>query len=208
MTERVLVVGWDGADWTVVEHLIERGCLPNLEALIREGARADLRSTLPTNSWAAWSTFMTGVEPGRHGVYDFVERNPAQPGRRVPVSSLSIRSPTLFQRLSDAGHEVRVGNVPVTFPPSPVKGRMISGVAIPPGREFVYPPEWAEQLKQRAPFPVNGMEWTRFRTDPERLTAEAKRLVEERSDSFEALLEGYWDVGVCEIGRASCRERV
>lgn len=197
MTERVLVIGWDGADWDILDPLLDRGEMPNLADLIASGTRGVLRSTLPINSWAAWSTFLTGVDPGRHGVVDFVERDVARPGRRVPVSSNSIKAPTFFELLSQAGHEVRAANIPVTFPPIPVRGRMIGGVAIPPGASFIHPETWATELARRAPFPTNGMEWTRFDHDPGQLVEEAARLVGQRSDSFEVLLEGPWSVATC-----------
>lgn len=197
MTARVLIIGWDGADWDVLDPMLERGEMPNLANLIASGTRGVLQSTVPINSWAAWSTFLTGVHPGRHGVFDFVQRDVARPGDRVPVSSSSIKAPTFLELLSRAGHEVRAANIPVTFPPIPVRGRMIAGVAIPPGADFIYPKAWAAELSRLAPFPTNGMEWTRFRQDPRELVDEAARIVAQRSDSFEALLDGDWSAAVC-----------
>jgi predicted AlkP superfamily phosphohydrolase/phosphomutase len=196
-SERLLIIGWDGADWQILDDLIRRGCLPNLSAMLAEGARGNLESTIPSHSWAAWSTFMTGLNPGGHGVYDFVERHPTDPGKRIPVSSRSIKAATFFERLSEAGRELRVANVPVTFPPIPLNGRMISGVAVPPGARFVYPDEWAKHLERSAPWPINGMEWLRSKDDPIGLVNEARWFIERRTVSFEALLDGDWDVAVC-----------
>ncbi len=197
MADRLLIVGWDGADWEIVDDLLARGCLPTVEAMIRAGGRGNLDSTIPSHSWAAWASFLTGVHPASHGVYDFVERHPTEPQRRIPVGSRSIKAPTFLERLSEAGLQVRSANVPVTFPPFPVNGRLISGVAIPHGAGFVHPAEWADELERRAPFPINGMEWGRFADDPPALIAEAARLVEERTRSYRVLLEGDWNVGVC-----------
>jgi predicted AlkP superfamily phosphohydrolase/phosphomutase len=196
-SERLLIIGWDGADWQILDDLIQRGCMPNLSAMLAEGARGNLESTIPSDSWPAWSTFMTGVNPGRHGVYDFVERHPTDPLKRIPVSSRSIKAATFFERLSEAGREVRVANVPVTFPAIPIDGRMISGVAIPPGARYVYPDDWAEHLERLAPWPINGMEWLRSRDDPVALVNEAQWYIERRTASFEVLLDGDWDVAVC-----------
>jgi predicted AlkP superfamily phosphohydrolase/phosphomutase len=196
-SERLLIIGWDGADWQILDDLIRRGCLPNLSAMLAEGARGNLESTIPSHSWAAWSTFLTGVNPGRHGVYDFVERHPTDPGKRIPVSSRSIKAATFIESLSGAGRELRVANVPVTFPPIPINGRMISGVAIPPGARYVYPDEWAKHLERSAPWPINGMEWARSRDDPAGLVKEARSFIERRTASFEILLDGDWDVAVC-----------
>jgi predicted AlkP superfamily phosphohydrolase/phosphomutase len=195
--DRLLIIGWDGADWEILDDLLDRGCLPNVASMIQSGARGNLDSTIPSHSWAAWSTFLTGVHPSTHGVYDFVERHPTQPLKRVPVGSTSIRALTFLERLGSAGIEVRSANVPVTFPPMPVRGRIIGGVAIPHGAPFVLPADWANELERRAPFPTNGMEWTRFRDDPAGLVAEARDLVNRRTASYEVLLEGDWSVAVC-----------
>jgi predicted AlkP superfamily phosphohydrolase/phosphomutase len=197
MSERLLIVGWDGADWEVLDDLLERGQLPNLAEMLRDGARGELESTRPTHSWAAWPSFLTGLHPSGHGVFDFIERDPREPQRRIPVSSSSIKATTFVERLSDAGLEVRMANVPVTFPPIPVRGRMISGVALPPRSQFVYPAEWQGELQRRAPFPINGMEWNRFRDRPEALIDEARHMVLQRTTSYEVLLEGPWDLAVC-----------
>jgi predicted AlkP superfamily phosphohydrolase/phosphomutase len=195
--DRMLVIGWDGADWEIINDLLARGLLPFIGEMLADGLHADLESVIPSHSWAAWPTFLTGNDPGGHGVYDFIERDPLHPAKRVPVTSRSIGATTFPEYLSNAGHEVRVGNVPALYPPLPVKGRMISGVAVPPAGEFIYPPEWGKELDARTPFPVNGLEWTRAQEKPQSLIDEARRLLEERTAAFKALLEGQWSVATC-----------
>src|SRR5713101_7697571 len=73
---RILLIGWDGADWRILDPLLEKGALPNLQALIDRGQKDVLRSTIPTHSWAAWPSFLTGVDPDDHGVYDILDRTP------------------------------------------------------------------------------------------------------------------------------------
>jgi predicted AlkP superfamily phosphohydrolase/phosphomutase len=197
MAQRLLIIGWDGADWEILNDLLQRGCLPNLSDMLHQGARGELESTRPTHSWAAWPSFLTGLHPAGHGVFDFIERDPRDPQRRIPASSSSIRASTFLERLSDVGLEVRMANVPVTFPPFAVRGRMISGVALPPRADFVYPPEWQRELQRRAPFPINGMEWSRFQSAPEELVDESRDMVLRRTASYEVLLEGSWDLAVC-----------
>jgi predicted AlkP superfamily phosphohydrolase/phosphomutase len=194
---RLLIIGWDGADWSILDDLIARGDLPNVERIIGEGARGTLLSPRPDHSWAAWPTFLTGMNPGAHGVFDFMERHRTDTGKRDPIFSSSIRATTFLETLSDAGHEVRAGNVPVTFPPIPVRGRMISGGSLPSGVPFVSPSSWADHLKSVAPFPINGMEWARYRDHPYALLQEAREFVEARTASFVELLQGSWSVAVC-----------
>src|SRR5437588_4513599 len=106
MTDRLLIVGWDGADWEILDDLLSRDLLPNVRQMIRGGFRTDLASTIPAHSWAAWPTFLTGLHPAGHGVFDFVERDPRDPQRHVPATSMSIRASTFLEMLSDAGVEV------------------------------------------------------------------------------------------------------
>ena len=90
---RVLLIGWDGADWRILDPLLERGDLPNLQALIDRGQKDVLRSTVPTHSWAAWPSFLTGVDPADHGVYDILETVPGT-HKQYPVTYRSIRERT------------------------------------------------------------------------------------------------------------------
>src|SRR6266508_4346586 len=123
---RVLLIGWDGADWRILDPLLERRELPNLQGLIAQGQRAILRSTIPTHSWSAWPSFLTGVEPADHGVYDILETVPGT-HKQFPVTYRSIKERTFIPDLTAAGRETLLVNVPLTFPPPDMKGRLIAG---------------------------------------------------------------------------------
>src|ERR671932_545703 len=110
---RVLVIGWDGADWRILDPLLERGILPNLQGLIERGGRTVLKSTLPTHSWAAWPSFLTGVEPDDHGVFDILEGRGGT--KQYPVTFRSIRERTFLSDLSSAGIPTALLNVPLAF---------------------------------------------------------------------------------------------
>jgi predicted AlkP superfamily phosphohydrolase/phosphomutase len=137
-TRRVLVIGWDGADWRILDPLMEAGALPNLAALIGRGARAVLTSTIPTHSWAAWPSFLTGVDPVDHGVFDILENR--RGSSQKPVSFTSIRERTFLHDLTAAGVETLSINVPLTSPPPAITGRLIGGgVLRPDGRSHIRP---------------------------------------------------------------------
>src|SRR6266542_4493995 len=106
---RVLLIGWDGADWRILDPLLERGALPNLAALIGRGGRTVLKSTLPTHSWTAWPSFLTGVEPADHGVYDILEGRGGT--KQYPVTYRSIRERTFLADLTAAGVQTLMVNV-------------------------------------------------------------------------------------------------
>jgi predicted AlkP superfamily phosphohydrolase/phosphomutase len=133
---KLLIIGIDGATFDLILPWIEGGHLPNLEELVRSGVYSDLASTLPPVTSPAWPTFMTGCNPGKHGVFDFIQSTGAA---FQLVNATKIKQPTLWQRLSDAGYQVGVLNVPVTYPPQPLNGFMISGILSPKSGRISYP---------------------------------------------------------------------
>src|SRR5262249_16482210 len=74
---RVLIIGLDGATFDVLDPMIDRGLMPNLKRLVAEGSAGPLESTKPPIPPAAWTTFMTGKGPGRHGIVDFLRYDPS-----------------------------------------------------------------------------------------------------------------------------------
>lgn len=133
---RLLVIGIDGATFDLIEPWAEAGDLPNLKRLMAEGVHTPLASTLPPVTSPAWPTFATGMNPGKHGVFDFIRPTG---GRFELVNATSIRAPTIWQILSQAGRTVGVMNVPITYPPHPVNGFIIGGMLSPVGSTFTYP---------------------------------------------------------------------
>jgi predicted AlkP superfamily phosphohydrolase/phosphomutase len=138
---RMLVVGLDGATFDLIRPWAAAGQLPNLARLMQEGVHGELRSTLPPVTSPAWPSFMTGMNPGQHGVFDFIRsRRGDGPGGFDMVNASHIAAKTLWQRLSEAGRRVGVVAVPVTYPPRPVNGFMVSGILSPRHAEIAYPP--------------------------------------------------------------------
>jgi predicted AlkP superfamily phosphohydrolase/phosphomutase len=133
---RVLVVGLDGATFDLIRPWAAAGHLPALARLMQEGIHGELMSTLPPVTSPAWPSFMTGMNPGKHGVFDFIR---SRPGGFDMVNSSHIAAETLWQLLSEAGRRVGVVAVPVTYPPRPVNGFMISGILSPRHAEIAYP---------------------------------------------------------------------
>lgn len=196
MPKRVLIIGWDGADWKVLKPMLDAGELPNLAAMIERGAHGDCLSTVPSHSWCAWPSFMTGLNPAGHGVFDILEHKPGAT-RRLPVTYKSIKARSIFDDLSDAGKTSLAINIPLTFPPPKLKGKAIAGGVLPASRSYTYPTELQEELDSRAPFPVNGMSWTTFRNRPEPFLDEAAEITAKRQKAFEYLLDTTdWDFGV------------
>jgi len=135
-SEHVIIVGIDGGVFSLIRPWAAQGYLPNLKRLLDEGVSGDLLSTFPPVTSPAWPSFMTGMNPGLHGVFDFIR---PKGGDYDMVNFTSIRQPTLWDWLASAGKRVGVINVPVTFPPPAVNGFLISGLLSPRHGKICYP---------------------------------------------------------------------
>lgn len=153
---RVMIVGLDGATLDLIRPWAEAGLLPNFRKLMQEGAWGTLRSTMPPLTPVAWSTFMTGMNPGKHGVFDFTPRKQDSYESSL-VKSSTRQAPSFWQLASRAGKQVIVYNVPVTYPPERINGLMVSGLMTPPGAtDASYPPELQKELEEAVPGATNG----------------------------------------------------
>jgi len=143
-SRRVIVVGLDGLEPTIVDALIESGDLPNLARLRDAGGYSRMATTTPAQTPVAWSTFATGVNPGGHGIFDFLRRDPAtylpdlaltryeqRSAFLMPRAVNLRRGRTVWEALSDAGISSTVLRCPCTFPPDESRGRMLSGMGVP-----------------------------------------------------------------------------
>lgn len=153
---RVLIVGWDGATFDLLDPLLEGGRLPHLGALIAAGRTADLESTRIPISSAAWPTLTTGTGPGEHGVYSFFR--PTGEGYDVRlVNATDVDAPPIWRRLSARGRTVNVWGVPVTYPPEPVSGTLVAGMLSPFDAEYAYPAGTADRLRSTGFVPDLGI---------------------------------------------------
>ena len=152
--KRVILIGLDGMDPRLAETWMAEGKLPNFSRLAAEGGFRRLSTTHPPLSPVAWSSFMTGVHPARHGIFDFLARDARsylpflsssaiEPARRslafgkfqIPLGSPRIRlfrrAPTFWHILGKHGVFSSVLRVPVTFPPEKFHGACLSGMSVP-----------------------------------------------------------------------------
>jgi predicted AlkP superfamily phosphohydrolase/phosphomutase len=145
-TPRLLIVGLDAATFDLICPWIAEGKLPNLAALMKNGAWGRLASILPPITPPAWTSFMTGKNPGKHGIFHFLG---ARPGtyKLSYLNAASRRAKTIWRMLSDAGYTVGTMNIPFTYPPEHLNGFQISGMDTPSEKSpFIYPPELRSEL--------------------------------------------------------------
>jgi predicted AlkP superfamily phosphohydrolase/phosphomutase len=146
MATKSFVIGLDAATLDIIEPLMDDGLLPTLRALCKEGIYGELSSTLHPLSPPAWTSFITGKNPGKHGIYDFVVHKPNS--YELEYTHGGMRNgQSLWQLLSMAEKKVVVVNVPMTYPPEAVNGILIAGFDAP-GTDscFSYPPHILKEI--------------------------------------------------------------
>jgi predicted AlkP superfamily phosphohydrolase/phosphomutase len=146
--KRMFILALDGTPFTFLKSMIEKGHMPRLASLAGQGIFRQMDSVIPPVSSSAWTSFMTGQTPAYHGIWGFLDRQPASLQLYVPDAT-HIRSKTLWDILSRHGKRCFVMNVPMTAPPQPINGIIIGGFPASNLDQAVYPAEIGKVLKAR-----------------------------------------------------------
>jgi predicted AlkP superfamily phosphohydrolase/phosphomutase len=149
---RILIVGIDGGTFDIILPLIREGKLPSVKYLMENGSQGHLETTMPPMTFPAWTSYMTGVNPGKHGIFDFTERVPGTYAIRF-INAKARKGKTIWRLVSETNKRVCVMAVPVTYPPEEVNGFMICGFDAPGVNALgdthsMYPPELLYELKK------------------------------------------------------------
>jgi predicted AlkP superfamily phosphohydrolase/phosphomutase len=146
MKRQTLVIGLDGATFDIIDPLIEAGRLPNIARFKAEGAWGRLRSVMHPESPQAWSSFLTGTNPGKHGILDFTRRTMDSYDWRVNTANDRL-GPDVSEILAQQGLRAGLFNVPLTYPPRPTDGFVVSGMGTPGfDSDFTHPLELKKEL--------------------------------------------------------------
>ena len=140
----LILLGIDGAEPSLVEPWAREGHLPHFARLIQKGAFGRLKSTLHPLTPQAWASIITGVNPGRHGIFDFGKR--AQGRYTFDLVTARDRAAPAFWEILGGRKRIGVVNVPLTYPPDPVEGFFVGGMHTPSLAQGVYPPGLEHQL--------------------------------------------------------------
>ncbi|MGB3903462.1 MAG: alkaline phosphatase family protein [Anaerolineae bacterium] len=192
--KKVFIVALDGATLDLLRPWAEAGKLPLFHKIFAAGVVGELRSTIPPVTPVAWTSFMTGKNPGRHGIFDLFRPIRADYSEVIPTYGDHCTERTLWQILSDRGRKVGLVNVPMTYPPKPVKGFVISGVPAPVNKEsYSYPASVLRELQQM------GWDLTRDASmmigSYDENLASLRELIEVRTQATLHLMEqSEWDV--------------
>lgn len=135
----VMMIGLDGLSTAFLQAPAVFENTPNLRALLASSAVGTLNSTLPPYTGPAWTSITTGVNPGRHGIFGFTNL-----GR--PVSGARVGTGRIWEYVGEVGGRSVVINVPITYPPNPLDGILISGMPTPPDKSFTFPESLSPKL--------------------------------------------------------------
>jgi predicted AlkP superfamily phosphohydrolase/phosphomutase len=150
--EKIFVIGLDGATLPLIRKWAGEGVLPNLAALVQGGTWGRLATVPNMNSAPAWTSFATGMNPGKHGIFYFYDRVPGSYGIRY-VNGGDCRADHIWRIIGKTGRKVGVINVPMTYPAGEVNGFLISGMDAPgiKSKRFTFPEEIRAELLHAAP---------------------------------------------------------
>lgn len=163
---KVVMLGLDGTPYTLVRDLVERGVMPNMAALVAAprrglhdeasgfvqaarsaaGRLVQMDSSIPEISSVAWTSTMTGRNPGKHGVFGFTDLKPGTYDTVFP-NFASVRTNVLWDVLGDAGKRSVVINQPATYPARKLDGILVAGFVAIDLKKAVYPPELVPRLE-------------------------------------------------------------
>jgi predicted AlkP superfamily phosphohydrolase/phosphomutase len=187
---RCLVIGLDGADPRLLAQWTAKGLMPNLAAISGAGASGILRSTVPPVTAPAWISLTTGQHPGSHGITGFAAPSRGS-GRytRDPVDTRAFDAPTVWEAAGRHGVRSVVVNVPVTWPPRPMEGVLVSGMLTPPGAPFTWPAEYEPELRLLQPDYRIDLAWQDYRFRGHDLVRDQRTATRARVDLCLKLLE-------------------
>lgn len=180
---KILTIGIDGLPYTLLQSLSDQGVTPNLKNLLNSGDSKPIVSSIPDISSTAWTGFMTGVNPGEHGIYGFYE--PAWDYNLRFPTARDIQSPTIWRQLGRLHKKSLIVNMPQTYPALPLNGTLISGFVAPDLEKSVYPPKYLEALKNLN-YQVDVNAWL-ARTDQDQFFEQLFQVLERRMAGIDFL---------------------
>lgn len=194
LSPKVFVLALDGGTFDLLHPWMEQGELPNLRALYRSGVHGPLESTYPPLTGPAWASFMTGKRPENHSLLEFFGRELNSYRQRLH-SRLDIDGRSIWRVLSDSGKRVGVLSVPLTYPPEPVNGFLVTGLLTPRTKvTFTHPPELEHELNQKLGRYLLQHTEKYLQDDPSRLINEEWAIMNNKIDAALYLMESRpWD---------------
>ena len=191
---KLVILGVDGADFLYYQRWISKGLSPNFARLAERGRMGILQSTYPPVTAPAWISFMTGQQPGSHGVVGFTSSEGGGYARKV-VNSGSYQAPTLWEVAGEQGKQCIIVNVPLTWPVRPVNGILVSGMLTPEDVDYTHPKEFAPELKLLQPDYEIDLYWQNYKHRGHDLVRDQLKQTRARAELCTKLMQSKpWDL--------------
>ncbi len=194
---KTVVLGLDGVPYSLIQRLVQEGRMPNFRALLDRGSLLPMSSVLPTVSSVAWSSIVTGCNPGKHNIFGFIDRIPRTYEMFIP-NARHLRAKTWVELFSGMGRRVFSMGVPATYPPKAVNGVLISGFLAPSLDKATYPLQVAAELASRG-YVIDIDAWE-AQENKEKFLDSVFQALDKRCDAmFHYLGQGGWDLFVAHL---------
>lgn len=191
-----MVIGLDGVPFWLLRDLASRDVMPNVKALLPQGSLRAMSAPVPDISSTSWASFLTGTDPGTHGVYGFVDLRPGTYRTYFP-NYRDLKAPPLWEAVDRRGGRSVIINVPGTYPAPALRGTLVSGFVAPDFDRAVYPPELRGPL--RALDYQLDVEVGDVAGDPDGFLDRVDEALAARRKAFAKVLADDWDLAVCVI---------
>jgi len=185
-SQRACVVGLDGVPCSMIRRFVADGVMPRLGEIAAAGALRDMTVSLPEISSVSWSTFMTGRNPGEHGIYGFTDLHPGTYMQSFP-SFRDLKTDTIWDRLGERKMRSVVINQPATYPARPVHGALVSGFVAVHLDKSVFPARYLRALRD-IDYEVD-LDASQLRDDPVALFKKLHEMLRMREQLMDILWE-------------------
>ena len=187
---KVTVIGLDGVPYTLLRRFAADGTMPFVSRLAGQGHLSPMQVTLPEISAVSWTSFMTGANPGVHGIFGFTDLVPGGKDQRFP-NFRDVKAPTFWDRLGQKGRKCVVINQPATYPARPIPGILVSGFVALDLRKACFPARYFPDLK-RLGYELD-IDTRRARSDHAYLMHALRSSLEGRRKAVDLFWDEDWD---------------
>ena len=145
---KVFILGLDGATFDCLNPLMEEGVIPNIKELCDNWTSGPLQTIFPPVTAPAWLALATGLNPGKTGVFDYINKTTAEGDEMAPVSSVYYEKKAIWNYLNEQGYKVGIFNYPTLSPPAAVNGFVVSGIGGYKNEDLCFPSKLEDELNQ------------------------------------------------------------
>ncbi len=188
--KKVFVIGLDGVPYSLLNNLVQEESLPAISRLMESGHLHRMKASLPEISSVSWTNFMTGTNPGTHGIFGFTDFKKDSYELRFP-NFLDIKQETFWDKLGERGKKCIIINQPSTYPARKINGILISGFVAIDLAKAVYPHSYTSRLEQMG-YQID-VDTLKSRENPEFLWQELSTTLKAREIALESLMKEDWD---------------